>query len=297
MFTLAAVLLGTGFAVAYAVRQLRVRQLCRAQVVFVRETLASSSRTADPRIIVSLSTLPDRIWNLRPTLECLLKQTRPPDEIVLAIPRHSIRQERKYDIPDWLAQVKGLRILQSDRDWGPATKFIPVIQDEITAGRAETLIMVVDDDRIYPRDAIASYLHFAAQLPDAALCFRGAAMPKSLDWRDAKMVHGNRLREPKGVAVITGCGSYLVKPRLFDERLWDYSTAPAAAFYMDDIWISGWLARRGVARYVVPSSTRLRKVKEQARTMSLHDVPNGRQTNNNKVIAWFRACWDVYRGA
>ena len=297
MFTLPALLVGTALAAGYALRQLRIRRLCRAQVVFIRETLAGASPRADPRMIVSLSTLPDRIWNLRPTLECLLTQTRPPDEIVLAIPLHSLRQDRAYEIPEWLADLQGVRLLQSDRDWGPATKFIPAIRDELAAGRAETLIMVVDDDRIYPRDAIESYLHFAAQLPDAALCFRGAAMPRSLDWHDAKMVHGNRLREPRGVAVITGCGSYLLKPGFFDERLWDYSVAPAAAFYMDDIWISGWLARRGVARFVVPSSTRLRTVKEQARTMSLHEVPEGRQANNNAVISWFRDSWDVYRDA
>jgi len=31
--------------------------------------------------------------------------------------------------------------------------------------------MVVDDDRIYPRDALETYLHYNEQLPDAALCF------------------------------------------------------------------------------------------------------------------------------
>jgi len=46
--------------------------------------------------------------------------------------------------------------------------------------------MVVDDDRIYPRDAIETYLHYHEQLPDAALCFRGGEMPRSLDWHDAK---------------------------------------------------------------------------------------------------------------
>ena len=297
MFILFAVLVGTVCGIVFAFRQLRIRRLCRDQVVFIRETLASSPRPVTPRFIVSLSTLPDRIENLRPTLDCLLAQTRVPDEIVLAIPAQSIRQQRPYIFPDWLATVPKLRILHSERDWGPATKFIPAIQEERAAGRAETLIMVVDDDRIYPRDAIDCYLHFSERLPDAALCFRGAAMPGSRDWHDAKMIHGNRLRAPKRVAVITGCGSYLLKPRFFDERLWDYSAAPSAAFFMDDIWISGSLARQGIERFVVPSSDRLRKVPAQARTMSLHDVPRGRQTNNNEVIAWFGDSWDVYREA
>ena len=262
--------------------------------MFVRETLAASKRSDDRRIIVSLSTLPDRITNLRPTLDCLTNQTRPPDEIVLALPEISTRQQQPYLIPEFLRDFPLLRILPAERDWGPATKSIPAIQEELAAARPETLIMVVDDDRIYPPDAVETYLHYSTVLPDAALCFRGAAMPHSFDWRRAKMRHGDKVREPLRVAVITGCGSYLIKPRFFDASLWDYSDAPRAAFYMDDIWISGCLDRRGVKKYVVPSSTRLRSVQQQERAMSLHDVPNGRQANNNEVIEFFRASWDVF---
>ena len=41
--------------------------------------------------------------------------------------------------------------------------------------------MVVDDDRLYQRDALETYLYYSEQLPDSALCFRGAAMPSTLD--------------------------------------------------------------------------------------------------------------------
>jgi hypothetical protein len=108
------------------------------------------------------------------------------------------------------------------------------------------------------------------------------------------MAKASELRQPEAVAVITGCGSYLVQPRFFDESLWDYSKAPEAAFYMDDIWISGWLARRCVKRYAVPASMMMRSVWRQRRTLTLHDVPNGRQQNNNETIAFFRDSWDVF---
>ena len=156
------------------------------------------------------------------------------------------------------------------------------------------MIMVVDDDRVYPRDALETYLHYNKQLPDAALCFRGAAMPRNLDWRDARMIKASELRQPEAAAVITGCGSYLIQPRFFDESLWDYSQAPKGAFYMDDIWISGCLTRHGVQRYVVPASAMMRSVRRQRRTLSLHDVPDGRQYNNNETIAFFAAAWDVF---
>ena len=266
------------------------------QQAFIRETLARSNSSGDRRVVVSLSTLPDRIANLRPTLECLLRQSHPPDEIVLAIPPFSVRQERDYKIPSFLSEIPSLRILRCDRDWGPATKSIPVIQEELAAGRLDTLIMVVDDDRLYPDDAIDTYLHYHGLLPDAALCFRGAPMPRNLNWKDSKQSFGNKIRAPREVAVITGCGSYLVQPKFFDAAYWDYSRAPRGAFYMDDIWISGSLDRRGVKKYVVPASAGLRSVKLQARTMTLHDIPDGRIASNNEAIEYFRATWNVFSG-
>src|SRR5438034_6001725 len=266
----------------------------RRQVRFIREILASSKKSGDRRVIVSLSTVPERMGNLGPTVRSLLRQTRPPDEIVLAIPEFSIREQRPYAVPKHVSRWPRMRILHCRRDWGPATKFIPIVREELAAGRGNTLIMVVDDDRMYPRDALETYLHYNKQLPDAALCFRGAPMPRDLDWRHAKMIRARDLRQPQPAAVITGCGSYLIQPRFFDESLWDYSQAPKGAFYMDDIWISGCLARRNVKRYVVPASAMMRSVFRQRRTLSLHDVPDGRQYNNNETIAFFGDAWDVF---
>jgi hypothetical protein len=238
--------------------------------------------------------VPDRINNLRPTIRSLLKQTRPPDEIVLAIPEFSVRERRPYVVPKYISRLPRVRVVRCREDWGPATKFIAAIQDELAAGRENTLIMVVDDDRLYPRDALETYLYYSEQLPNAALCFRGAAMPSTLDWDDAKMIYAKDLREPRPVAVITGCGSYLVRAQFFDQSLWDYSGAPPVAFYIDDIWISAWLSRRGVKRYVVPASAMMRSVRRQRRTVSLNKI-HGRQKLNNETIAFFRDVWDIIR--
>jgi len=275
-------------------RLLPVLRKRRQQVRFIHETLAANRTLDNRRVIVSLSTVPDRINNLKPTIRSLLKQTRPPDEIVLAIPEFSVREQRPYVVPKYLSRLPRVRVLHCAEDWGPATKFIGAIQDELAAGRENSLIMVVDDDRLYPRDALETYLYYSEQLPNAALCFRGAAMPSTLDWDDAKMIRASELREPRPVAVITGCGSYLIQPRFFDESLWNYSAAPQVAFDIDDIWISGWLSRRGVKRYVVPASAMMRSVSRQRRTVSLNKI-RGRQKLNNETIAFFRDAWDIIR--
>jgi hypothetical protein len=285
------ILVGTLTAIGqFAYRTLWGRQQAR----FIRQLLSHAPSTPERRVIASFSTLPDRINHLEPMLRSLLEQTRPPDEIVLAIPQFSIRQQKDYAVPDYLEKIPRLRILRCQTDWGPATKFIPVIQEELAAGRSDTLIMVLDDDRIYPRDAVETYLHYHARLPEAALCFRGALIPDNFVWFFPKLFPGNQIREPRRVAVITGTASYLIQPRFFDSALWDYSTAPPSAFYVDDIWISGCLDRRGIEKYVVPASAMMRTVREQWGTMTLYDVPKGSVRSNTEAIKFFRDTWNVF---
>ena len=266
----------------------------RRQTRFIRDVLSRSKPFQGGRVIASLTTLPDRIANLEPTIRSLLEQTRPPDEIVLAIPQFSVRQKMEYAIPSYLEKISRLRILRCEKDWGPASKFIPTIQEELAAGRGKTLIMVVDDDRIYPGDALEVFLHYHQQLPEAALCFRGALIPRNLVWFLPKIFRASQIREVKRVAVVTGTASYLIQPRFFDEALWDYSNAPASAFYMDDIWISAHLDRRGVKKYIVPASRMMRNVREQSGTMTLYHVPKGSVRANTEAIKFFRDTWKVF---
>src|SRR5215470_12078229 len=115
----------------------------RQQAGFIRRQLSNASSPRNSRVIVSLSTLPDRIDNLEPTLRCLVEQTRTPDEIVVAVPRFSNRQQKEYAVPAYLEKIPRVRILRCEKDWGPATKFIPAVQEELAAGRGDTFIMVV----------------------------------------------------------------------------------------------------------------------------------------------------------
>ena len=266
----------------------------RRQRRFIREVLSKSQPFKGRRVIASLTTLPDRIDNLESTIRSLLEQTRPPDEVVLVVPKFSVRQEREYKIPDYLLQIPKVRLLRCEKDWGPATKFIPIVQEELSASRGETLIMVADDDRIYPRDALEIFLHYHQQMPDAALCFRGALIPRNLVWFLPKVFRASQIREVKRVAVITGTASYLIQPRFFDSALWDYSDAPASAFYMDDIWISAQLDRRGIEKYVVPASRMMRSVRAQSGTMTLYHVPKGSVRANTELIRFFRDTWKVF---
>jgi hypothetical protein len=63
---------------------------------------------------------------------------------------------------------------------------------------------------------------------------------------------------------------------------------------MDDIWISGHLDRRGVKKYAVPGSARLRTVRQQAGTMRLDVFVVARPSFRHETAAFFRDTWSVF---
>ena len=58
-----------------------------------------------PRVVVTLTTLPGRIHQIRKVLESLLQQTLAADEIRVYPPTHSAREQRAYAPPPWLAAM------------------------------------------------------------------------------------------------------------------------------------------------------------------------------------------------
>ena len=142
------------------------------------------------------------------------------------------------------------------------------------------------------------FVRFSQTLPHAALCFRGWRIPPSGRWRDSQTIFGTRVDAPMSVDIITGCGGYLVKPGFFDEEVFDHDAAPPSAFFVDDIWISGHLARRGILRYVIPSPAAFVYLPTLTtwRTPGLDRTDNAAGSRHNDVILdYFRSVWGRMR--
>lgn len=243
------------------------------------------------RLVISLTTTPARIDRIRPVLNSLIDQDTPADAILLAVPRFSRRENVEYRIPGWLDRSGALTILRCD-DWGPATKLIPALMQE-TDG--ETLLLTVDDDVIYPPDLVSTFHEWHSKYPDAALGYRGWSLPKSLRWQATKTLYATSARSVQPVDVLTGTWGYLVQPRFFDRGVFDYSGYPRAAYFVDDIWFNGHLARGGVPRLLVPGrlpplSTRIGRVR------GLTFLENRDGTTNNEVIRAFAEHWTCNAG-
>ena len=260
-------------------------------------TNKSKKKRIEENVFVSFTSIPSRIDGIKPTVNALLDQSKRPSCIYIHVPGN----EQSTHIPEFIQNNPLIKINWIENDLGPATKFIPMIN----LVPKDALIIVLDDDQVYPKRLVETYLHFENQMPDAGFCQVGWKVPKTLDHANRTQRFGakfrlvgqeNPVKEPVEVEVIQGASSYALKPKFFDAEVSDYVKAPKEARFVDDIWFSGLLAKRGVKKYVVPGFfkfCRLSNWKIAAGT-GLVKTANKAHTNNNRLYEYFKDSWKLY---
>jgi hypothetical protein len=252
--------------------------------------------------IVTLTTIPSRMHLIADTLKSLMRQTRAPARIVLNVPAFSRREQRHYEVPDFIRRLQSVEVMSSD-DWGPATKLIPTV----LRYPPTQPIIVVDDDRIYASSVVANLEDASVLYPNCAVGLSGWRVPDDLTdrystlWSNMLMrapapIRAPRLKAAIEIDVLQGMSGYLVRPEYFDiGSLTDYSRAPEATFFVDDVWISGHCRAR---KLVIPASEANYQSKRYARiykTTSVALINRGNGTpetrNNTIAIRHLRNAW------
>jgi hypothetical protein len=243
-----------------------------------------------PRVVVSLTTIPERIGGILPTLHSIVDQTRRPDAIYLNLPEFSERQQSGYVRPSFLNDLPLLEVTPCEKDWGPATKLIPTLLRERDP---ETAIVVIDDDQVYPREMLETLCDASDEMPEAALASRGYRIPSRLDIRKRVTLYGTHLQAPLPIEIVQGSAGFFVKRRFFDDAVFDYSEAPKSAFFCDDVWFAGHLARRNIDRLVVPFPGVFGRLASRTnrRTLSLYHNENSNGLNEFELYWHFSDHW------
>jgi glycosyltransferase involved in cell wall biosynthesis len=117
----------------------------------------TAQRLPDPvdkksRVVIGLTTTPKRIHTILPTIESLLAQSMPADEIILSVPEKLARTgERFPEIPAELQKLadEGRITIYRSRDHGPATKFVGAAWAADEAGAQDDFVIWCDDDILY----------------------------------------------------------------------------------------------------------------------------------------------------
>lgn len=260
---------------------------------------------ASSNIVVTLTTIPARMAHLGPTFASILEQSRRADRVILYLPKAYRRTEfGGYQVP---AVPAGVEVRIGERDYGPATKVLPALQE--FAGTDSTIIYC-DDDQIYDRDWIARLVEAREAFPGACIADRGLRVAK-LDARTRPKDIGYRLKRlasfgvwhpmkkldagmGEAVDIAMGFGGVLVRPSFFRDSVFDI---PDVLWTVDDIWLSGQMAINGVTIRQA-SGTRMSANAEAADMASLLEAEiegYGRNAANMACVDYFRRHHGIWR--
>lgn len=275
-------------------------------------------------LVISLSSIPPRFDKLGPTLHSLLEQTARADRICLFIPEYYVR------FPDWdgtLPEVPdGVEICRTEADFGPATKILPLAR----ACRGQDCdILFVDDDRIYTPGWAETMLAAKAEHPDCCIATRGlmadgiagtsperALQPKpvirpesrdpqyiwaSVTYPLRRLVGGKTTVPPTRrrfshsgyIDIFEGCGGVLVRPDFFDDAAFEI---PPECWAVDDIWLSGMLARQGVPIWLVANTLSPTNTEAQKSAPLAEAVINGaaRRASNRRAVQHLQEAYQIW---
>jgi hypothetical protein len=176
---------------------------------------------------ISLTSIPPRFDRLGPVLKTLSAQRPAPVAVYLCLPRSYRRFAGPVSSP---ALPEGVDLLWSDTDLGPAGKAL--IPARHLQGKVKRLIYC-DDDWLYPQGWAAALLSGAGD----GVASTGQGFPVSRLKRTSNA-------KPGFTDIAQGFSGVCIDP------VWltgDDMTPPAVAWPVDDIWLSGQLARQGIA--------------------------------------------------
>jgi hypothetical protein len=261
------------------------------------------------KTVISLTTIPPRVGLIRPTLESLIQQDAAIDKITLWIPRAYRRAEfGEFDIP---AMPDGVEIKRCDVDYGPATKVLPAVAEYLNQ---DVRILYCDDDRIYDRDWASHLLAYSDRHPGACITHAGEVIEsiakkfaatglwyKFLTYATFGIrshYHRKRIRElDPGIGLVDICKGYggvLVRPDFFSAAAFDI---PDLLWTVDDIWLSGHLAVKGIEVWKVSRAEKARKT-DAAVINSLIDYiyrEHAREQANMACIQYFQEKYGIWR--
>ena len=188
------------------------------------------------KIVVSLTTYPARIGTVNQVVESIMRQSLPPDQIVLWLSRMDFPEDVK--LPDSLdyAIAGGLRIEYVDEDLKPHKKYYYAVQKF-----PEDIIITIDDDAIYPCNLIEELYNTYKRFPDCVVATRvrkiGVSENRDLlpydQWENTMGV----VNRPSYMLLPIGLGGVLYPPHCFHRAVLDRNAICALCLKADDVWL------------------------------------------------------------
>lgn len=195
-------------------------------------------------VIVSMTTTPQRIAYMWPTLNSILLQTELPEKIYLWLPKEYKRFGTTITkLPSFLYNHPLIEVNFIEKDYGPASKLFPAL---LKFSKDNKKIIIFDDDRIYHPLCILLLIKFSILFPNCAITLNASNITNK------KRYYFEKTKRVKAVDIFHGCGGVLIKPNFFLQAVFNYPTDLESAFFEDDVWFSGWLKTYGIKIIMAP---------------------------------------------
>lgn len=217
--------------------------------------------------IISLTSIPSRYPHLRPVLERLLSQkTTFPFKLNLYISDES-------DYKPFDNRINVIKV----KDKGPHTKICYALKE------AEGYVITADDDVLYPDNWADTLFRSMHNDNSKAYCFRGRIISPSKDYKQSRLILCTNIEKNNPIEIITGTWGAIYNPKHFDES---FFSPPDIFNRIDDIWISGYLSKNGIAKEIISYKGIIRPSKSNEIDSLWSKNKNG--LANNKGIQYFK---------
>jgi hypothetical protein len=214
-------------------------------------------------VIISMTTVPDRNGTLEPTISSLKNQSIIPSVIVAYLPPGAAQ------ITNQLGPT--VQNVRCGTDIGPIMKLTAVLD-----AKPDDIVVTVDDDIAYDHDWLATIVQAANKYPDDAIGFSG--------WNITDLVEGGDYawpQQPCFADVIEGWSGAAYRAKFFTPEIFK---VPPEFRNVDDVWISSWLHRRGIARRLIGFPM----CRVVGKTPGLHDRSDFKELNRRAAQIGFQ---------
>lgn len=238
-----------------------------------------------PKIIVSLTSFPQRIDKVYIAVSSIFQQTKKPDMVILWLAESQF-PNREKDLPLELLEYQtfGLQIRWCKEDIRPHKKYYYAMQEF-----PEDIIITIDDDLTYDSHMIeklfVSYLHY----PNAVSTVRTHLVKGQEDGKIAS--YNVWIKEFSGLIgypsmqlfSTSGAGT-LFPPHCMDEEVFNIEMIKKLCLNADDLWLKVMQVRKGTPVVLVDKNRLLRYIdgtQEVAlRTTNVYNSANDDQLAN-----------------
>lgn len=191
------------------------------------------------KVIVSLTTSPNRLKLLEPVIKSIYKQDVPIERIELNLPL-KYKNKEDYDIPKFLEKYDKVHVFRIDNDIGPATKIVPTIMRYLD--NPDIYIVSIDDDHYYPSQIVSTLLKGISLYGDNNIYTIGGI---NMYVGAKNTLTSVNVYKTAPVDVLEGVFGVLYNPRLFQKDLIEYIEfiiKCKECLTSDDITLSNYLA-------------------------------------------------------